>query len=187
MEKKILLLDIEATSLFGSIGTIVAIGVFDPKNFKKPFIYFVNNSEEEPESLKWLKEQISKGNYTAICGWNIKGYDLPFLIARATKLNFDFSSIKKLEQVDLLEIARKIFKLHSYKMRDVCEWLGIPHNVEIKAHMIDELYHKFLAGDKNSGEKIKEKCETDLIGLAELFEKMKLYFNLTTKKPWSFS
>lgn len=187
MDKKIVMFDLETTSLFGSIGSIVSIGIFDPKNFKEPFIYFVSKPEEEAKALEWFHDQILKNGYQAVCGWNIKNFDIPFLIARAVKLNFDFSDIVKIEQMDLLEIARKIFKLHSFKLEDVCKWLKIDFNTKVKAYMIDEFYHKNLSGDKNAEERIKEKCKADLMALAGLFEKMKPYFNLITTKRWAFS
>jgi len=86
-----------------------------------------------------------------------------------------------------LEIARKIFKLHSFKLEYVCKWLKIDFNTKVKAYTIDEFYHKTFSGDKNVEEKIKEKCKADLMALAELFEKMKPYFNLITTKRWAFS
>src|SRR5437867_3634802 len=154
MEQKILFVDIESTNLWSSIGNLVCIGIFDPKRFNEPVIFFVRNHTEEVKSLSWLKEQIEKNGYNAVCGWNSKGYDVPFLVGRSIKLNFEFPEIVKMLNIDLFEVSRSILKLHSYKMEDVCHWLEIPFETRIKGFMINELYQKSLSGDKEAENKI---------------------------------
>lgn len=176
-EENVLLVDIEASNLFSSIGTIICIGIFDPENFKEPFIYFVRKPEEEIKALEWFEEKLAENNYFVLSGWNIKNYDIPFMLGRAVKLDFDFSNLTKLQLVDLLEVARATVKIHSYKMEDVCRWLGIEYNPELKGHDIDEYYHRSLAGDKMAEEKIKKRCRADLVALAKLLEKLRPYIN----------
>jgi len=180
-EEKILLIDIEASNLFSSIGTIICIGIFDPENFKEPFIYFVRTPEDEIKALEWFKDKLDENNYFVLSGWNIKNYDIPFILGRAVKLNFNFSELSKLRFIDLLEIARAAVKIHSYKMEDVCKWLKIDYAPELRGQDIDEWYHKSLTGDKTAEEKIKNRCKTDLIALAKLFEKLKPYFSLIVR------
>jgi uncharacterized protein YprB with RNaseH-like and TPR domain len=185
--EKTLLLDIEASNLFSNIGTIICIGIFDPQNFKEPLIYFVRKPEEEIKALEWFEEKLAENNYFVLSGWNIKNYDIPFIHGRAVKLNFDFFNLTKLQIIDLLEIARAAVKIHSYKMEDVCRWLGIAYSPELRGYDVDEFYHRCLAGDAASEEKIKNRCKTDLVALARLFEKLKPYFNLRTTNKWAFS
>ena|SRR5437867_648382 len=181
MEQKILFVDIESTNLWSSIGNIVCVGIFDPKKFQEPVIFFVRNHKEEVRALSWLKEQLEKNGYNAICGWNSRGYDVPFLIGRAVKLGFEFPELVKILNVDLYEISKNVLKLHSYKMEDVCHWLEIPFDSKIKGFMIHELYQRSLSGDKDSENRIKERCTTDLLALSKLFEKLKTYSNLISK------
>ena len=83
MEEKILLLDIEASSLFSSTGAIICIGIFDPENFEEPFIYFVREPEDELKALDWFRDKLVENNYLILSGWNIKNYDIPlFLVGR---------------------------------------------------------------------------------------------------------
>ncbi len=186
-EEKVLLVDIEASSLFSSIGTIICIGIFDPENFKEPFIYFVRKPEDEIKALEWFREKLAENNYLALSGWNIRNYDIPFILGRAVKLNFDFSDLSKLRVVDLLDVSRAAVKIHSYKMEDVCKWLKIDYSSELKGQEIDEFYHKSLTGDKAAEEKIKNRCEADLIALSKLFVKLKPYLHLKTTNRWAFS
>jgi len=178
-EEKILFVDIEASDLFASAGSIICIGIFDPENFKEPYIYFVRHPEDEEKVLEWLKEKLSENNYLALSGWNIKNYDIPFILGRSVKLNFDFSDLAKLKVIDLLEVARAAVKIHSYTMEDVCKWLDVDYSPELKGQEIDSYYHKSLSGDRTAEEKIKNRCREDLIALAELFEKLKPYLNLS--------
>jgi uncharacterized protein YprB with RNaseH-like and TPR domain len=186
-EENILFVDIEASSFFSSVGSIICIGIFDPENFKEPFIYFVRKPEDELKALEWFRDKLAESNYLVLSGWNIKNYDIPFILGRAVKLDFNFSDLTKLKIVDLLEVARTAVKIHSYKMEDVCKWLNIDYNPEVKGHEVDEFYHRSLAGDKISEEKIKNRCKSDLVALAKLFEKLKNYFNFKTTNKWAFS
>jgi uncharacterized protein YprB with RNaseH-like and TPR domain len=169
---------IEASGLFSTTNTIICIGIFDPENFKEPFIYFVHRPEEEIKALEWLKNQITKFGYNTICGWNSKKYDLPFLAGRALTLNFDFPELQTLLHIDLMEVVKEKFKLHSYRLEDVCKWLKIPYENNTKGWMIDSIYHKSLVGDKQSENQIKEHCKNDLIILSKLFQKLKPYLSL---------
>lgn len=178
MEDKILLLDIESSNLFSSAGSIICIGIFDSENFKEPFIYFVRTPEDEIKVLEWFKDKLAENDYFVLSGWNIKNYDIPFILGRAVKLNFDFSDLIKMKFIDLLEITRSAVKIHSYKMEDVCKWLDIDYKPELRGHEIDEYYHRSLAGDETAEEKIKNRCKADLTALADLFEKLKPYLNL---------
>ena len=171
---------IEASGLFSSINTIICVGIFDPENFKEPFIYFVRDPNEEIKALEWLRGQIVKFKYTALAGWNSKRYDLPFLAGRALELDFHFPELHNLFHLDLIEIVKEKFKLHSYRLEHVCKWLGIPQNNNTKGWMIDSIYHKSLIGDKQAEEQIKEHCKNDLLTLAKLFQRLKPYLNFIT-------
>ncbi len=176
--EKIIFIDIETTSLFSSNGTIVCIGLFDPENFTEPSVYFVRNPSEEKNALGWMKSKIIEHGYNAICGWNIKKFDIPFIVGRALKLDIDFSELNNLIPIDLMEICKNIFRLHSYRQEDVCKWLGISNTNNISGWMIDDIYHKALTGDKEAEEKIKLRCQHDLTNLYKIFQKIKPYLRL---------
>jgi uncharacterized protein YprB with RNaseH-like and TPR domain len=185
--EKILLMDIETSGLFSSIGTTICIGIFDPENFEEPFIYFVRKPEDETKALEWFRDKLAENNYFVLSGWNIKNFDIPFILGRAVKLDFDFSDLAKLRIIDLLDVARAAVKIHSYKMEDVCKWLKIDYDPVLRGHDIDAFYHRSLAGEKDAEEKIKNRCKADLVALAKLFEKLKPYFGFKTVNKWNFS
>ena len=66
-------------------------------------------------------------------------------------------------------------------MEDVCHWLEIPFESKVKGFMINELYQRSLAGEKEAENKIKERCTTDLTALSKLFGKLKKYTHLISE------
>lgn len=174
MKKKILFFDIECTSIYSSSGIVIAIGIFDPEKMEKPIVRIIKKPDEERKLLEWFKEEVEKENY-AICGWNSKSFDLPFILGRALQLGLDFSSLKEVEHIDLIEVARENFRFRSNRMEEVCKILKVKYEPGISGEIIAINFMKGLAGDKEAKEKIVQRCENDLIALSKLYKKFKPY------------
>lgn len=170
--EKIICFDIETTSVYSSSGIIIAIGVFDPQTMEEPIVYLIKNVEEEANLLNWFKEKI-KGH--VICGWNSKSFDLPFILGRAVQLGLDFSWLREMKHIDLIEIARQNFRFRSNRMEEVCRLLKVPYQKETAGNEIPTNFMKSLTGDQKARKEIEEKCKKDLIALSELLKKFKPY------------
>ena len=171
--KKILFYDIETTSVFSSSGIIIGIGIFDPETMKEPFINLIERPEDEINLLKWFKEKVKE--YDVICGWNSKSFDLPFILGRALQLGLDFSELKEIEHLDLIEISRENFRFKSNKLESVCSLLNINYNPGIEGDDISISFMKGISGDKKELERIKQRCKNDLISLFEVYKKFEPY------------
>lgn len=58
-----------------------------------------------------------------ICGWNSQSFDEPHLKAEFEKL--DLPPVSPYQRIDGMRIARKTFRLPSYKLDYVAQWLGV--------------------------------------------------------------
>jgi uncharacterized protein YprB with RNaseH-like and TPR domain len=171
--------DIETTSVFSSSGMIIAIGIFDPKEMKEPFINLIKDPEDEAKLLNWFKDKV-KG-YDAICGWNSKSFDLPFILGRALQLGLDFSELKEVEHIDLIEISRANFRFRSNRLEDVCKLLCIKYEPVIDGEKLSVSFIKGISGREEDLEKIKQRCKNDLLALFEVYKKFEPYLNFSSK------
>jgi uncharacterized protein YprB with RNaseH-like and TPR domain len=176
MNQKILMFDVETTSIYSSSGSVIAIGIFDPQTMKEPFVKIIENLDQERELLEWFKEKAME--YDIICGWNSKSFDLPFILGRALQLNLDFSGLKEKTHLDLIEISRENFRFRSNRLEEVCRLLKIPYEREVSGEEIAISFMKGLKGNKEAIEKIRKRCSNDIVALAKVFEKFKPYLNL---------
>lgn len=177
--KRIVLFDIESTSVFSSSGIVVAIGVFDPEKMEEPFIFLIEKPEDEAKLLEWFKQEVKK--YDAICGWNSKSFDLPFILGRALQLGLDFSELKEIEHIDLIEISRANFRFRSNKLENVCKLLNIEYEPEIGGEELSISFIEGISGRKESLEKIKQRCKNDLLALAKVYKKFEPYLDSSNK------
>jgi uncharacterized protein YprB with RNaseH-like and TPR domain len=175
MNQKILMFDVESTSIYSSSGSVIAIGIFDPQTMKEPFVKVIEDLNQERELLEWFKEKVRE--YDIICGWNSKSFDLPFILGRALQLNLDLSELKEKAHLDLIEISKENFRFRSNRLEDVCKLLKIPYQREISGEEIAINFMKGLKGNKEAIEKIRKRCSNDVIALAKVFEKFKPYLN----------
>jgi len=176
MNQKILMMDIETTSIYSSSGSVIAIGIFDSQTMKEPFVKIIEDLNQERELLEWFKEKAKE--YDIICGWNSKNFDLPFILGRALQLNLDLSELKEKTHLDLIEISRENFRFRSNRLEEVCKLLKIPYEKEISGEEIAMNFMKGLKGNREAIEKIRKRCANDVITLAKVFEKFKPYLNL---------
>lgn len=178
-KEKLLMFDVETTSIFSSSGIVVAIGIFDPKTMKEPIIKLIKNPEDENDLLNWFKEKVKE--YDIICGWNSKSFDLPFILGRALQLGLDFSELKEIEHIDLIEISRDNFRFRSNKLENVCKLLNVKYEPGIDGGKISVSFMKGLSGRSEELEKIKQRCKNDLIALAEIYKKFEPYLKFQNR------
>ena len=162
-------LDIETTGLSPLESEIVAVGI------KK------SNGEAEVYSRKEHSEKdlLAKAFLTlsdlAYCliGYNIYGFDLPFLTARA--IHHDFvgnwlQSVRNVYRIDLIHVVTHYLLTSNkhIKLAEVAQFLGINTGQdEVSGKDIPELY------EKEEFDKIEQHCLRDLEITYQLFEKLK--------------
>jgi predicted RNA-binding Zn-ribbon protein involved in translation (DUF1610 family) len=96
--------------------------------------------------------------------WNGKRFDIPHLNREFLEMGFKPPSPFK--QVDLCEVAKRVFKFPSNKLQYVSTALGFGGKVEHEGHL---LWVKCMEGDKDAWERMKEYNIQDVLLLEELY------------------
>jgi hypothetical protein len=169
MEDKIFL-DIETNDLKADIGQLTAIGIIKDNKVE---IKFVEKPEDEKEALMWFKDKLR--DCKLIITWNGDKFDIPFLLTRALILGVDLSELTKLKSLDLFRFCKEKLLFAKYSLAEVSNSLGIKKQDEISWKSIRSLYLEAVRGNESAKNEIIKHCESDLIALKEIFEKVKAH------------
>src|SRR5215469_5520835 len=100
MEPKVVVLDIETTSLQGDSGILVGAGLM-PENGPAEYLGVAKTVEEK----KVLSKLLSKlEDYDLVVTWNGRSFDIPFLVTRLLSQGLDPRHIVGLRHIDLGEV-----------------------------------------------------------------------------------
>lgn len=104
-----LVFDIETTGLNPEIDRIILIGVKDNRGYKK--LLDASDEHNEAKCIKDFFQVIREIKPTIIGGYNSAGFDFPFILKRAEKLNVDIKSITQFYSTDGIKVKGGILKL----------------------------------------------------------------------------
>lgn len=144
--RRILFLDTETTGLGGGAGTVafeIGIGRMTSEGFAVTQ-YVMRDYPEERFMLEKVREQILESDL--ICTFNGKTFDIPLLRTRflMNRINPDCLD---LPHIDLLPIARRIYKLRLSQCRlsrIETEVLGIPRTGDLPGSEAPDRFFRFL-------------------------------------------
>jgi uncharacterized protein YprB with RNaseH-like and TPR domain len=162
-------LDIEASSLYADIGSLVVAGFLTEKEEK---FFFVESPKEEKKVLEEVLEYLEKIKKEKIYIWNAD-FDIPFLISRCLKHGIKTKIFTQLKVVDLLKFSREVLRLSSNRLDDVSTFLGIEKNIKVTGKDIQKFYEEYLSGSVEMKKEIINHCRDDLISLSKIYEKVK--------------
>jgi uncharacterized protein len=170
---KVLYLDTETSGLAGGTGTyafLIGLGFRVKTGFVVQQV-FMRDPSQESALLAALEEIIRP--FETIVTFNGKSFDIPLLKTRLVMNNMA-SPFKELEHVDLLPLARRLWRnrLTSRALKDLeTEILHVPRTQEeVPGWMIPDLYFEFLrSGDARPLAGIFYHNQMDILSLAALF------------------
>lgn len=171
MKSKILLFDIEATSLNAPFGTILCMGWmwYGQKRARVLRISDYPGWEEDPTDDKRLLIDIQKklAEADVLVGWYSGGYDLPMIQTRM--LQHRLGVLAPVAHIDLWWWARHRLKMHSNRLAAVSEFFGLGE----KTPVIGRSWVKAAAGDMKSLLYVYSHCKKDVEVLGEAYEVMR--------------
>jgi uncharacterized protein len=139
-------LDTETTGLAGGSGTyafLIGIGRITPEGFRVRQ-FFMRDYDEEPSQLAAVAEFLEP--FKVLVTYNGKTFDQPLLETRY-RMNRQKSPFARLEHLDLLHGARRLWKLRFDSCRLVeleAQVLGIERQGDLPGEMIPYVYFEFL-------------------------------------------
>jgi hypothetical protein len=174
-------LDIETTGLNPLEHEIVAIGIkaidlrqetFNPWKYQKVWVntVFTRETADEDGLIRSALHFLTRES-VCIIGYNIVGFDIPFLTARALFNGFKEYQVIALRQqyrIDLMHVVTRYLLTNNrhIKLADIAAFLGIDVDDEITGKDIPELY------EQGEFEKIASHCRCDLETISALFVKL---------------
>ena len=169
MRAKVVILDIETTSLQGDAGIIIGAGLQSDLG-RSEYLEAGRTSEERSLLVELVKRLES---FDVIVTWNGRGFDLPFLTTRLMKHGLDPKSVLRKSHIDLADVVKNRLRLTFTYLDHVCNFLQIERKKGPMGMDVPHLYVRALEGDRKALSAIREHCLDDLRATRQVFLKLK--------------
>jgi uncharacterized protein YprB with RNaseH-like and TPR domain len=169
MAPRIVILDIETSSLEADAGIIVGAGLMSEEG-KSEYFRVRKTAEEKPLLSKLLKRLES---YDVIVTWSGRGFDIPFLTTRLMKHQMDPRPILGKIHLDLNEVVKSKLRLTFTYLDHVCEFFEIRRDRGPLGLEVPHLFVRALERDEDALKTIRDHCLDDLRVTREVFMRLR--------------
>ena len=169
MPQRIIVLDIETSSLEADAGIVVGAGLL-PETGKSEYFESKRTDQEKSLLTKLLKRL---DGYDVIVTWSGRGFDIPFLTTRLLKNGLNPLLLLDKTHLDLNEVVRSRLRLTFTYLDHVCDFFGIQREKGPMGLEVPQLFVKALEGDETALKSIREHCLDDLKVTREVFLRLK--------------
>ena len=169
MAARIVILDIETTSLEADAGTLVSAGLMSDVG-RGEYLEVKTTSDEKPLLLRLVKRLES---YDVMVTWNGRSFDIPFLTTRLMKHALDPRPILRKSHIDLADVVKSRLRLTFTYLDHVCDFFQIARRKGPMGLDVPHLHVRALEGDKKAAASIRAHCLDDLTATRQVFLKLK--------------
>lgn len=169
MAPRIVILDIETSSLEADAGIVVGAGLL-PEAGKSEYLEARRTDHEKNLLVKLLKRLET---YDVIVTWSGRGFDTPFLTTRLLKHGLSPLPLLTKVHLDLNEVVRSRLRLTFTYLDHVCDFFGIERDKGPMGLEVPQLFVKALEGDDSAFKSIRDHCLDDLKVTREVFLKLR--------------
>jgi uncharacterized protein len=169
MAARIVILDIETTSLEADAGTLVSAGLMSDTG-RGEYLEARKTSEEKLLLSKLAKRLES---YDVVVTWNGRSFDIPFLTTRLIKHELDPRPFLRKPHIDLADVVKSRLRLTFTYLDHVCDFFQIERKKGPMGLDVPHLYVRALEGDRKATASIREHCLDDLRATRQVFLKLK--------------
>ncbi len=169
MAAKVVILDIETSSLEADAGIVVGVGLMT-ENGLGEYLGVKRTAEEENMLVKLMSRLNS---YDVIVTWNGRGFDLPYLTTRLLSHGLDPRPLAGKRHIDLNEIVRSRLRLTFTYLDHVCDFFGIAKKKGPMGMDVPQLYLKAQEGDGKALKAIREHCLDDIEATRKVYLRLK--------------
>lgn len=162
--------DIETTNLGADFGIVLCAVVKPMSDNLKPRIFRLDDVKHEVRDEDYhvvcqIKEELER--HEIVISYNGIKFDMPFLNTRLMYHNED--TIKELLHIDLVQTARKNFRMYRKSLANVIQLLDIPE----KKTQIEQKYWRWaMMGDREAMDYVVEHCIQDVRSLESAAKRM---------------
>lgn len=169
MALRVVILDVETSSLEADAGSVISVGLL-PEMGKSEYFEARRTDQEKGLLVNLLKRLEA---FDAIVTWSGRGFDTPFLTTRLLKHGLDPVPLLSKIHLDLNEVVRSRLRLTFTYLDHVCDFFGIERDKGPMGLEVPHLFVKALEGDETALKSIKDHCLDDLRVTREVFLKLK--------------
>ncbi len=169
MARKIVIMDLESSSLEADAGIIIGAGLMPVLGRSEYFE--ARKTSQEKILLTNLLKRLEK--YDVIVTWAGNGFDVPFLTTRLLKHGLNPRVFLAKTCLDLNEVVKRHLRLTFTYLDHVCEFFNIERRNVLMGLDVPFLYVKAMEGDRSALRRIREHCIDDLRVTRELFLRLK--------------
>ena len=157
---KLAFFDIEATGLRGDYNSVLCVSI---KPFKgQPETFQIVQPGNDQRVVRDAKECLEQ--YSCICGYYSKGFDIPMLNTRLLK--WRQTPVKKLLHLDMYYILKYNLLTARKSQAHLLEWLETPQQ---KMTVGAEMWNEVLRNPEKAMKTMVKRCESDATGLQALY------------------
>lgn len=161
---RIAFVDIEATGLRADYNSTLVVSI--KPYYGEPISFHVERPGNDQKLVRMVKESLEQ--YDAWVTYYGKGFDIPFLNTRL--LRWKRPPIEKRHHIDLFYTLKHNTLVARRSQAHMCRFLETP---EQKMDMSPEDWNAVIANPERALKKMVARCESDVVGLQDLFEKTK--------------
>jgi uncharacterized protein YprB with RNaseH-like and TPR domain len=169
MAVKVVILDIETTSLEADAGVLVSAGLMSDTG--RGEYLEARRTSEEKSLLSKLSKRLE--SYDVIVTWNGRSFDIPFLTTRLMKQGFDPRSLLRKPHIDLADVVKSRLRLTFTYLDHVCDFFQIDRKKGPMGLDVPHLYVRALEGDRKALLSIRDHCLDDLRATRQVFLKLR--------------
>ena len=169
MPPRIVILDLETSSLTADGGIIVGAGLMSEAG--RGEYLEAKRTDQEKKILTGLLKRL--GSYDLIVTWSGRGFDIPFLTTRLLKHGMDPRPVIRMMHLDLNEVVKSRLRLTFTYLDHVCDFFQIKRDKGPMGLDVPHLYVRALEGDGKALKSIRDHCMDDLRATREVFRKLR--------------
>ncbi len=169
MPVKLVILDIETSSLEADAGIVVGAGIMSENGRAEYFP--VRRTGEEKNVLVKLVQRLNE--FEIVTTWNGRFFDIPFLTTRLLAHSLDPRPFIRMRHIDLNEVVKNRLKLTFTYLDHVCDFFGIEKKRGTMGMDVPRLYVNALEGDRKALGAIREHCLDDLQATRKVYLRLK--------------
>ncbi len=169
MPPRIVILDLETSSLTADGGIIVGAGLMTEAG--RGEYLEAKRTDQEKKILTGLVKRL--GSYDVIVTWSGRGFDVPFLTTRLLKHGMDPRPVLRMMHLDLNEVVKSRLRLTFTYLDHVCDFFQIKRDKGPMGLDVPHLYVRALEGDVGALKSIRDHCMDDLRATREVFQKLR--------------
>ncbi len=169
MAPRIVILDLESSSLEADAGIVVGAGLMTEAG--RAEYLEARKSGEEKRLVSRLLGRLE--GYDLIVTWSGNGFDVPFLTTRLLKHGLDPRPFLAKRRLDLNLVVKSNLRLTFTYLDHVCEFFGIKRENSLMGMDVPLLFLKAMEGDRSALKRIKMHCLDDLRATRLVFLRLK--------------